>query len=204
MKVKYDSKYYIIEGEPYLSVAKAYMKEYQAAHKRICKYLDSLGIKQWRYGWGGQIAGVVIGKSKFAEFFTKPDRHGISFPKRKTEYNKEFDKEIYRLPSLATYVNKFTIPTGFSYSYEWCKGSCAVGHPLNPIEICWYKLGKDAPIMFKIPDIQTTIKRYKILYPDIVFENGVDEWKLDETGLREILVEEWDLMVAKHEKEQRK
>ena len=88
MKTKSNSLYYIIEGEPYLSVAKAFVNEYQAAHKRVCDYLDGLGVSQWRYGFSGHIAGVVF-EGNIPPDFCKPDNYGVTRPKKTSKYYNE-------------------------------------------------------------------------------------------------------------------
>ena len=204
MKTKSNSLYYIIEGEPYLSVAKAFVNEYQAAHKRVCDYLDGLGVSQWRYGFSGHIAGVVF-EGNIPPDFCKPDNYGVTRPKKTSKYYKEFKRDDLKLPDVEKWIlDKFYIPTGYGYKYDGGSGGTAIGHPFKPIEICWYSTDDNAPLMLKIPNIPYEIEYKKATRSNVVFENDFDKWKLDETGLRQILVEEWDLMVAKYKAEKDK
>jgi hypothetical protein len=197
MKVKSHSVYYLIEGDPFLSIAKEFCKLHLEAHGRICEYVHSINGEFWRLSLSGRISGIKFKDGYSHVDFKKPDKYGACYPKRKSEHYAKFQDSNLKMPNATEFVlSKVYIPINLDYQYGEVTGGRSVGHPFTPIGLYWFSLKNDAPILLEIPNVEYTRESMKIENPDISFKKD-GEWKMNETGLKKILIEEWDLMVAR-------
>ena len=80
--------YVIIEGEPFLSRAKEYRRVTQEVSSAWWNYIRLIGADQL---WGREtISAVSFPSGKVPKEFTKPDRKGMSYPKKGTDAAKLF------------------------------------------------------------------------------------------------------------------
>lgn len=204
MKVKSDHIYYLVEGEPYLSLATEFYNEYQEAHVITRKYALSIHADQCRYGLHGHLIGVKFKDNCKPDDFKKADKWGCSQPKKKSSHFENFGSEKYKLPfATEWFLKRINIPINIGYKYKGGSGGSAIGHPFCPIEVCWYN-GEGGIFLLKIPNVALKVEYIKIEHPDVTFTNGEDKWKMNEEGLRKILPEEWDLMATKYNAEKDK
>lgn len=127
--------------------------------------------------------------------FKKPGKNGLQSPKKGTEYEAEFKR--HKRPSVKEFIGEWLgVPYRLSYEAKDCLGSTCIGHPFYPIGLYWYEA--KGPILLVVPDVEHYAKQITDEHPDAVFDGAADQWRLAKEGAREILREEWDLMVAKH------
>jgi hypothetical protein len=194
-----DQKYYIIESGKMLELAEKLRIEYSKSIEIINSYVNSLGGKSYNTSLTDNALHSIGFNHDIPEGFCKPDRYGLSRPKKKSPYYAEFKK--YKKTDLSSKLQEnLKVPLVVSYKKNGSfSGSSRIGNMWKPVGIYWFK--KDGPILLIIPDVAKAVKEFSDTYGDeISFENGVENWRLDETGLKEIIKEEWDLMVAKHKK----
>lgn len=193
MKVKYENSYYIVESGKVLEIAEAFRNEHTRVHNEIIEYLKSLGASQYNTNLNGQIHGCVF-DDKIPEGFTKEKKYGICLPKKKSTHYDKFKSFIF--PNPYKYMEFYKIPTGISYKYENGSGGTALGNPFKPVEFYWYDV--EGPILLKIPNIKYYVKKLKQQYKNIKIADDKDGWEMPLEGLHKVLIEEWDLMAAKH------
>lgn len=197
MQVKKKSVYYVIEGGEMLKIAEKYRTDYIAAHNKIKDFIEPLGADQYWVGLDGKLRGIIFKKGQVRGDFIKPARHNGTRPKKNSKIYDEFYN--HSKPTPYKIISDYTkCPADLLYK---CKGqsgaaSRGIGHAWSPFEFAWYS--SDGPFLLKIPNVQQAVDKLKKEHENVVFKNDEDKWKMNEAGLRQILSEEWDLMVAKY------
>lgn len=195
MQVKKKSVYYIIEGGEMLKIAKKYRADYTAAHSKIMDFIEPLDADKYWVGPDGKLRGIVFKKGQRRADFIKPAGHGGTRPKKSSKIHDEFYS--YSKPMPCDVISGYTkCPTQISYEYKTGSGCVAIGYTWSPLEFAWYS--SEGPFLLKIPNVQQAVDKLKKENENVVFKNNEDKWKMNEGGLRQILSEEWDLMVAKY------
>jgi hypothetical protein len=195
MKVKDSSIYYVIESGEMLKIAKEYSAYYSSSHLKIMDYIESLGAEKYWIGFDGKLQGVMFKEGCLRDDFIKPARNGGTRPKKNSKVFDEFCS--YSKTSPYKVISNYTkCPTSISYEYDGGSGVRGIGHTWSPLELAWYSTS--GPFLLKIPNVKPTIDKIKEENEGVVFKNDEDKWVMNEDGLRQILPEEWDLMVAKY------
>ena len=195
------SKYYLISRKgKTLSACMDYLKRRSAAYKRLAKYAVSLGGDHAGYSLiDGRLLGVHF-KGEQPEGWTKKDKHGYSRPKKKSEHYKPF-YDTERLPCRHKFSAELTgAPRGFSYKVKGESGSTCTSEPgqWHHTELLW--MSKDGPFLIKVPDVNGQIEELR--KGRKTFKSSPESWELKLSGCREILYEEWLLMVARRDQKQ--
>lgn len=196
MQVKKKSVYYVIESGELLKIAEKYRTDYISAHNKIKDFIELLGADKYWIEHGGELEGVAFKKGQLRDDFIKPtDRGYMMYPKKNSKIHDEFYS--YSKPTPYGVISGYTkCPICIEYEYKGGSGATTAGHGWSPFEFTWYS--KDSPLLLKIPNVKHAVDKLKKEHENVVFKNNEDKWKMNEDGLRQILLEEWDLMVAKY------
>jgi hypothetical protein len=193
--MKFYQKYYIVESGFLLDIADSYRKDFLEAKERIFEYVKGLGGETYKLGIRDQLYAIGFPKRIQPKDFKRPDSDGCCQPYVRSKLNDDFKE--YSLPSCVKPLKlALGFPDSLSYKTGTGKGSVCIGHPFRPAGFYWYNA--DSPLLLSIPDVDAYAKNIAKGRGDIIFTGDQHTWKLDDNGCREIIVEEWDLMVAKH------
>lgn len=188
------SKHYIIEGGPVLEAAVKHRTDHITAMNAIAAYVRSVdGSTGYLMGFNSLLS--IRFKGRRPEGFKTPNKNGGCQPYKKSDYNKQFD-DLPKTPSTKLVSELLGCPCELRYEHDSGKGVRRIGNMFNPIQVCWY--AEHGPLLLITPDVPKHIELLKIYDPSAVLTNKEDEWLIDEKHFREILIEEWDFMAAKH------
>lgn len=183
--------YFLIEGGQTLELVKSHIAARQEQHERNAAFAADIGADQWYESiLDGTVSGVVL-KERRSDF-TKPDRKGISRPKKGTECFERWenqtgwDRRGYELAKV------LGVPTDINYKKEDSEGWTGVTHGFTS-GVGFLYLSADGPYSLYVPDVAERVAHYR--------DQGytVDlTWPETFDGARPILKEEWELIVAQH------
>lgn len=202
--MNYYSKYYLLESGELKIAADKYREDRKGSIKEIYEYATSLGAIGVSIGLGHKIAGFVFHTGESPSDFTKPGKHGLCRPKNKKKYAKFYEFET---PWAHQYLNGLIDPpTSLTWRYKDNSGSygmTSIGNPIAPVAMYWYS--SDSPVMLVVPDAtkRAIELRNELAGKEIIFDDAADEWSLNIPGAREILLEEYEFMKAKHKAAQK-
>ena len=171
----------------------------------IENYLKPYHVDRFKLGFDGKPFSFLFEKDKTPVNFKQPDRRdGAVQPYVKNEVWREIIKNAPVQPSVDTYVGELiNAPTSYKYKTDdegegWTRFGA---YHFHQYQVGWYS--KTSPIALVMADIQQELKDFiksrEEADDPVEITCGSDKWKVPE-GLRQIMKEEWDLMVAKHEK----
>ena len=179
--------------------------EHRAAHIRLKKelwaFVESMGCKSASIDERLMRLRGVVFPSEVPSGWTKLNKHKLSCPQR---YNKDPDILRYfvqRMPTipeepaeLAKFHTWLNCPLGYHYTHKTGNGWSRIGG-FYGVRLYWYSA--TSPIMLEVPDVKNA--KAQAHHAGYTVKNNVLDWKLPK-GCKEIMVEEWQLMVAKHKK----
>ncbi|MFH5925711.1 hypothetical protein [Roseomonas xinghualingensis] len=200
-----NAQYLLVEGEPWLSMVKAWRESVSAAHKAGYDYVRSLGAT---YGVeNGRSSGLTgvglvnpapLGWKVIRGLRGKPDYMVPNIKARdKTaraaaeEAKRAFDAVLRPLP-LHPIAEALGVQSSVSYEVPGgSKGSMSAGYGFffSPIQILWFG---DTYVIYA-PDTGPTIQKLREDYPDVVITHG--EWS-PPAGVRAISEARYNLMVS--------
>lgn len=202
MEFKTKDAYYLIEGEPHLSVVNKFIEDRKATHKAYVDYAQSKGATDFFAGFSG-LCGLIFKPGEEPEGWTKPDRKTRDCrPKRGTEDYKEYAA----LPKMKTDADSFCsiqkLPGVVSYKHGNITGSTAIASGFHPVQYLYLSNNLRCVV---IPDYEDLIDQLNAQVkedPTLEIKNGLLDFKLDTTGLTKITKNQWILRVAQYEVEQ--
>lgn len=188
--------YFLIEGGKALDLVRFYLSETARVFEQTKALLAELGVSRYvPRASDGTVWGVIFDGERHPDF-TKPDRRGLSRPKRGTEWAKRFSEQKgYERPSVLI-TKAFGVPYGISYANEEeaCEGFRRIGSPLN--ECGFLYLSADGPYAMWVPDVPAEVE-YHVSRGDTV-KGPALSFRMEFDGCRRIEPEEWDIIVAQH------
>jgi hypothetical protein len=203
---------YLIESGPMLDLVKHHIAERDRSRNAKVSILAQLGLNPekvqiWSHAYDGGMTGVQIPRGLkmppafVASNWTKPDSQGRSRPKKGTdEYKIFYDKEATYLPAEQLIAENLKVPCSIGYKEGGGEGWTRIGRMLSSCGFLW--LHRDTgPYALWLPDVAACIVELRAQYKgskSFKILGGVDKWVLDTTGLKPLMQEEWDLMVAEH------
>lgn len=170
-------------------------------------HLDPNTIQVWSSKYDGSMSSVYLParadlpKGFNASAWTKPDRQGRRSPKRGTDEQRIFRaKECEYTPTERLIAGAYKVPGQINYKTTGGEGSTAIGPMMSACGFLWLDQEK-GPWALWVPDTKTIVASAKAQHAkDKAFKitNNIESWKMDTTGLKPILEEEWDLLVAQY------
>lgn len=175
-----------IDGEPFLSAAKAYKSDLENAQAEWSHFAKSIGAD------GFWFHGAFAFKSFVPEGWVRPASNGASRPKKT---NKEARAKIAALPTQPTTRAVFGDKIKETYSYTASRGNSGGGciARLWEPQIGWTASGI---FVAAIPDPAPVVKEIRKQYPSAKFTCGCDKWKLPR-GLTRISEAEKEFIFAR-------
>ncbi|MDX0897461.1 hypothetical protein GOD90_10705 [Sinorhizobium medicae] len=193
--------YFAVEGGRTLELARTYVAERSSVEKRNRETAVELGAERYVVSiLDGTLSGVEFDGNAHPDF-KKPDRRGVSFPKKGSEWAaklaaaKGYDRRGYRL------AEALGVPTTIDYTTESGYGSSVISRSFNSGVGLLY-LSEIGPFALYIPDIAEVVARYEAEGRSVCGE--CKNFKPSFDGARPILKEEWELVIAQYEVEEAK
>jgi len=194
-----NSKYYILESGNIYNEAVKFRKALIAAYANISEFCMRIGAAGYQLSADNScLSKVVFPEGAVPDGFMKPDKMGATYPHKKQQLNKEW--KSLTLPTPTKWMLEIVgCPQSLSYRNvdSGDHGVIGIGSFFETISIHWFS--EDGDLLLIVPDVEFEVSR--ILAENsgkLVFENNADQWRLEDDGAREILVEEWNLIVAKY------
>lgn len=189
--------YVRIDGEPFLSRAKAYREKHEAWHSAWGDFSQSKGGT----GFSQNGRDLVFAKPSPPEGWTKPDRHGLSHPKAKHPDLADFERMRAEHPRPDPRV-VFGDEVCFDALYETADsgGKLSIGG----IEMTLYgpHVGwAGDTLLGHIPDAEAFARSYAAEHPERRIVGPAGTWAMPK-GLTRITKAEYDLVFAQHEVEE--
>jgi hypothetical protein len=191
-----DNVLFMIERGKALELVKKHIAEKRRVADERVVLARELGVEDiYVSRFDGTLTGVMFKDAVHPEF-KKPDRKGVSFPKKGTAWRARFDDQK-GYPDPSSVISKaFSIPLVIEYGEKGDEfsGWTRIGNPLQ--ECGFLYLGAEGPYAMWTPDVPQEVKKaqergQKVKGPALTF-------KLEFDGCRRIDREEWDLLVAQH------
>ena len=196
-----DQKYYICKSGEVKRRAEEHRKIYLRLKVQLWKVVESFGVTEASICSTMMLIRGLCFKGEPPAGWTKA-KHGISYPKRGTlapevrkfftpsgSYTVETHKEM--LPFM-TWLN---CPFHYTYTTKDGSGSSTIGRLFSDGFVYWYD--PKGLIMLELPDVAAA-KKHCTECKEIPDNNMLD-W-VPPKGLKVIMIEEWNLMSAKHKK----
>lgn len=202
-------RYFIPESGVTLEKAEAYRQEFARVHAALNTYVQSVGGTHYTLSADGGIRDVRFpgGVIPAGWKATKP-RHSSRPNPYKDLYRPRFGsqaaKDVAALPTLPNpmvYLAHTNFLTEVDYRPAPDAPECKapIGNPNTPlVTIDWYDMA--GPMLVVLPDQAITCAALKRQYPEVVFLHDEDKHDPDITGMREILLKEYELMEEKHKR----
>lgn len=202
---------FLIESGPALDLVQRHIAERVRVKDEVNVLATELGAERIS---ADRLTGVLLGvvfKDKIHPDFTKPRRvDGASFPKKKTAWAKRFAAQTGHENQTEAISRLFNIPLSLNYSNgQGSEGVSMIGSPFQ--ECGFLYLGKEGPYAMWVPDVPAYVAEYekkrdcldesKVGY---TVEEPAKSFKLEFDGCRRMLNEEWELMVAQHNLNQKR
>jgi hypothetical protein len=208
---------FLIEGGPMMDLVKKHLAERDRVHKvklQILEYLalDPKEVEIWARRYDGMVTALRLPSREIPEGFnasnwTKPDNAGRRTPKKGTvEYEIFYAKECRYTPQTELIAKALKVPCSVGYKSKGGEGWTRIGRMLNECGFLWMHK-KDGPFAMWIPDVPACVEEMKTRHKglkDFKILGGADTWSMDMTGIKPILQEEWDLLVAQKNLEEAK
>lgn len=187
--------YFAVEGGRTLKLARKHVAERAAVEEVNRALAKELGAERYVVSvLDGVLCGVVFSGAVHPDF-KKPDRRGVSYPKAKTGWR-------IRLSDLTGYDRRgyglakaLGVPTTIHYTFEDGRGMGAISRGIGS-GVGFLYLSEDGPFALYIPDVAHVVADYEARGYTVCDE--CKNFKPEFDGARQILKEEWELVVARH------
>ncbi|QBJ80551.1 hypothetical protein [Aquitalea sp. USM4] len=186
---------FLIEGGKALELIKAHIAQKKVVVAARKAMADELGISEGVTDViDGRLLAVAFSGQRHPDF-KAPDRKGMSYPKKRSEWEKRFAEAPACKDPVTVIGEELGVPTSISYTNAGGFGGwSSIGNPLR--ECGFLYLSENGPYAMWIPDIPSAVSSheadgYQVKEPAKSF---IPEFE----GCRRIENEEWDIMVARH------
>lgn len=191
--------YFAVESGRTLELAKAHARERQEQHDRNSEIAKELGVDQFVVSFmDGAICGVVFDGPVHPDF-KKPNRHGVSYPKKKTEWYDRFEQIKGHDARGYDIAEALGVPTVIQYEGDGVSGSSVIAAGFSS-GVGFLYLSEDGPFALYCPDVAERVAYYES--QGYTVDAACKGFKPKFDGARPILKEEWELTVAKWKLEQ--
>lgn len=192
-----DQLLFLIESGRPLEMVKSHLAErarVRAENLAMCQQLGVTRASTDRLT--GALHGVVFDAGAVPADWKKPTSKGVSFPKKGSEWERRLKAQTGYADPSELIAEAFNIPTHIDYTKpgEDTGGWRMIGLPLRSCGFLW--VSESGPFAMWIPDVPGEVRKsnddgFEVAEPAKSFKPVID-------GCRQILEEEWDLIVAKH------
>ena len=188
------SAMFMIEGGRALEMVKEHIAERKRVRDFNRSIMAELGAENMSVSrLDGTLFGLVFESSPPAEF-CKPDREGVSRPRKGSEWAKRFKAQKGYRQVEGWIADEFGIPMAISYKGKNCHGSRCIGAMFNACGFLF--LGEAGPYAMWAPDVQAEVAKteadgYEVEEPAKSFVFSLD-------GCRRIEKEEWEILALQN------
>lgn len=192
---------FLIESGKPLEMVKQYIADKERVrldNNLMCK---ELGVSEYRIDSFNGVITAVKFESNTHPDFTKPNKkHGVSSPKKGTEFQKRFAAEKGHAVASELISEEFNIPLHVSFSDDHgiSAGWTRIGRPFN--ECGFLYCSKNGPFGMWCPDVEEIVKEQKCRNID----EPAKSFKLNIEGAKRISKDEWDLIALQFKVDQKK
>lgn len=187
--------YFAVEGGTTLELAVAHVEKRLSVIRGNTEIAKEIGAQRFVVDISkGTISGVVFDGKTHSDF-KKPNRRGVSYPKKGSEWERRFsDLDGYDACGYGL-ADTLGVPTVISYESETSRGSAVISPDFNS-GVGFLYLSAAGPFVLYIPDIAAVVADYETRGYSVSPE--CKSFKPEFDGAKPILKEEWELLVAKH------
>lgn len=202
MRVTFKNSHFLIEGPgKAMDLITSWLAEHRAALARNKLLLDPLGVTTYQFD---RDTGVVVGVKFDGDLpadWKKPNKHGISFPKKNSEWTKRLAAQVGHAKESDLIRTALQIPTIIWGKYADGKGTRReIGHWFRP---CGFAtLGAEPPFLLIIPDVAFYVAEAEA--DGVIVPDEVKSFKPEFEGCRPIAEREWEIMELQHKAAQAK
>lgn len=192
---------YLIESGRPLEMIKEYIEQRKQVVRSRLGLCKELGVEQATFDLrDGGLSGVVFSPGKEHPDFTKPNRRGISWPRKKTAWHKRLQDQKRHVDQAAWISDALGVPlkihTVSRATGKFSSGRC-IGSMLTE---CGFLYTAATGIYgLWIPDVAAHVERLKAskyFDPTVeVIEEPAASFSMEIPGCRRIFQEEWDIIV---------
>lgn len=193
--------YFAVESGTTLELAHKHVAEANATAERNAALIEPLGVEKYTVSFfDGFVDGVVFNGAPHKDF-KKANKHGVSYPKAKTEWaekfaaSKGYDKSGFELAKM------LGVPTVLNYKSKDSDGWTHTSSGFSS-GVGFLYLSEDGPFALYVPDIAAQVADYEAR--GYTIDDACKKFKPEFDGARPILKEEWELVVAQHDLEKAK
>lgn len=201
----HEQKYYLCKSGEVKRRAEEHRATYKRHMDKLWKVVNSFGSDTARIEKRMLLIEGIAFKGEPPKGWTKP-KYGISRPKLgtlKPEVRRCFTPSgsyfVETHKDLKPFQEWLGCPFHYSYKTKTGSGTSTIGRLFSEGFVYWYS--ETGPILLELPDVAGAKK--EALASGETIDNNVLDW-VPPKGLKEILPEEWDLMVAKHKRKEAK
>lgn len=182
---------YLIEADPALTVVRDYVAARQHVRDEAVAIAKEYGAPRFVTDpFTYALTGLQFDRGLVHRQFKAPNRYGTSYPKLKTEARKRFKALKGVEPGEGIIAEHFGVPLSLEYKDGYGHGWTRTGEGLKPCGFLFF--GKDGPFAMWVPDVAAQIAELIAQGYTVTTLAPPREFP----GCRQILQEEWELMVA--------
>lgn len=187
---------FLIESGKPLAMVQQYVADVLRIHQENAALAKQLGVDRiYTSRTTGTLTGVVFDGVIHPDFAKPKKRAGVSYPRKGTEWAKRL-KELKGTPNAASWIaGEFGIPCSVSYQTADGEGWRCLGNPLT--ECGFLYMSQDGPYAMWAPDVPTIVK--EMADSGQTATGPCATFQFDIPGVRRILQEEWNFMIAQRE-----
>ena len=191
---------FMIEGGKALELVKSHIAERITTRAAIRKMATELGITDAVTDiLTGNLQGVIFPGERHPDF-KAPNRKGVSYPKKNSEWGKRFNAAPRYQPPASVIHDAMGVPCSLEYTEGQSHGWTSIGSPLQ--ECGFLYISENGPYAMWIPDVPAEVAAMEadgktVAEPAKSFVPEFD-------GCRRIEKEEWEILAAQHKLEQKR
>lgn len=191
---------FMIEGGKALELVKAHIAERKTVRAAVQAIAKELGIQDGvTSSLEGHLLGVRFPGERHPDF-KAPDRKGVCYPKKNSEWEKRF-AAAPRYQHPPTVISRaFGVPLSLHYKDGTGEGWTLIGNGFN--ECGFLYLSEHGPYAMWIPNVPEEVKHMEAEGKTV--EEPAKSFVPEFEGCRRIEKEEWDILVAQHKLAEKK
>lgn len=190
---------FMIEADPALGMVREYIGERVRVKEANAALIEPLhkefGVERASSDRETGVVLAVVFPKQIHPDFTKPKgRHGLSYPKRNTEWAKLFAAQKGHPNQAAMIANRFGVPLSVGYKDADGEGWRCIGNMLA--ECGFLFMGPEGPYAMWVPDVPGEVAADEARGHTV--EEPAKSFRAEFPGCRRMEPEEWDILVAQH------
>lgn len=196
MRIEFKQSYFLIEGEGKAKeLVENWLQEWSDAVDRTIAFVKEIGAERHtRSEDTGVLTGVVFDKGQAPDGWIKPNKRGITRPKKGTELYKRFNSQKGCEKFSPIFAKAFSIPTTmWPTDAEGKQCRVEMGHWFTPCQLV--SNGKQHCVI--IPNVAYYVAKAEA--EGLTVPEDVKAFKPQFEGCRAITREDWELIEIQHQ-----